>query len=198
MTVPSTVQWIGRSMPETNLLRELVKEAKAGDLQAFERIVVLHQKLVLRVAQRLLLNAEDAKDAAQEVFIRLHRSLGRFQQEQDFGPWLYRMAVNICHDIRRRRKQEISLNGAMEMFDLSPSAEETAVLREQRELVFAALGELTDREREVIVLRDLEGLSTAEVAEITGRLETTVRSQISMGRVKIRNHVAARLRKRSS
>jgi len=197
MTVPSTVQWIGRSMPETNLLREFIKEATAGDLQAFERIVVLHQSLVLRVAQRLLLNGEDAKDAAQEVFIRLHRSLGRFQQEKDFGPWLYRMTVNICHDIRRRRKQEISLDGAMEMFDLSPSAEETAVLREQRELVLAALGELTDREREVIVLRDLEGLSTAEVAEITGSLETTVRSQISTGRVKIRNHVAARLRRRS-
>ncbi|HSU31918.1 MAG TPA: sigma-70 family RNA polymerase sigma factor [Bryobacteraceae bacterium] len=184
-------------MPETNLLREFIKEATAGDLQAFERIVVLHQSLVLRVAQRLLLNGEDAKDAAQEVFIRLHRSLGRFQQEKDFGPWLYRMTVNICHDIRRRRKQEISLDGAMEMFDLSPSAEETAVLREQRELVLAALGELTDREREVIVLRDLEGLSTAEVAEITGSLETTVRSQISTGRVKIRNHVAARLRRRS-
>src|SRR5689334_19694139 len=111
MTVPSTVQWIGRSMPETNLLREFIREAKAGDLQAFERIVVLHQSLVLRVAQRLLLNGEDAKDAAQEVFIRLHRSLGHFQQDQDFGPWLYRMTVNICHDIRRRRKQEISLNG---------------------------------------------------------------------------------------
>lgn len=197
MTVPSTVQWIGRSMPETSLLRELIKEAKAGDLQAFERIVILHQNLVLRVAQRLLLNGEDAKDAAQEVFIRLHRSLGRFQQDQDFGPWLYRMTVNICHDIRRRRKQEISLDGAIEMFDLSPSAEETTVLREQRELVLAALGKLTDREREVIVLRDLEGLSTAQVAEITGSLETTVRSQISMGRVKIRNYVAARLRRRS-
>jgi RNA polymerase sigma-70 factor, ECF subfamily len=197
MTVPSTVQWIGRSMPETNLLRELIKGAKAGDLKAFERIVVLHQSLVLRVAQRLLLNGEDAKDAAQEVFIRLHRSLGRFQQDQDFGPWLYRMTVNICHDVRRRRKREISLDSAMAMFDLSPSAEETAALREQRELVLAALGELTDREREVIVLRDLEGLSTAEVAGLTGSLETTVRSQISMGRVKIRNHVAARLRRRS-
>jgi RNA polymerase sigma-70 factor, ECF subfamily len=197
MTVPSTVQWIGRSMPETNLLREFIKEAKAGDLQAFERIVVLHQSLVLRVAQRLLLNGEDAKDAAQEVFIRLHRNLGRFQQDQDFGPWLYRMTVNICHDIRRRRKREISLDSAMAMFDLSPSAEETAALREQRELVLAALGELTDREREVIVLRDLEGLSTADVAGITRSLETTVRSQISMGRVKIRNYVAARLRRRS-
>lgn len=197
MTVPSTVQWIGRSMPETNLLRELIREAKAGNTSSFERIVVLHECLVLRVAQRLLLNGEDAKDAAQEVFFRLHGSLGRFQQEQDFAPWLYRMTVNICHDIRRRRKQEISLDNAMEVPDVSPSSEASVLFRQQQQLVLAALGDLTDREREVIVLRDLEGLSTAEVAKITGSLETTVRSQISMGRVKIRNYVAARLRRRS-
>ena len=197
MTVPSTVQWIGCSMPETNLLRELIREAKAGDTSAFERIVVLHECLVLRVAQRLLLNGEDAKDAAQEVFLRLHRKLGRFEQEQDFAPWLYRMTVNICHDLRRRKKQEISLEGAMEAQDISPSAEESVLLRQQRQLVVAALESLSEREREVIVLRDLEGLSTAEVAAITGASEATVRSQICMGRVKIKNHVAARLRRGS-
>jgi RNA polymerase sigma-70 factor (ECF subfamily) len=183
-------------MPETNLLRELIKEAKAGDLQAFERIVILNQALVLRVAQRLLLNGEDAKDAAQEVFMRLHRNLGRFQQEQDFGPWLYRMTVNMCHDIRRRRQPEVSLDGVMEALDLSPSAEEATIVRQQRELVVGALRHLSDREREVIVLRDFEGLSTAEVAEITNSSEATIRSQISMGRVKIRKYIATRTRRR--
>ncbi len=184
-------------MPETNLLRELIREAKAGDTSAFERIVVLHQNLVLRVAQRLLLNGGDAKDAAQEVFLRLHRNLRRFQQEQDFAPWLYRMTVNICHDVRRRKRQEISLDNALEAHDVSPSAEASVLLRQQRQLVVAALGSLSEREREVIVLRDLEGLSTAEVAAITGVSETTVRSQISMGRVKIKNYVSGRLGRRS-
>ena len=155
-------------MMEPSLLRELIAEAKAGDLRAFERIVVLHQSVVLRVAQRLLLNGEDAKDAAQEVFLRLHRSLGQFREDSDFPPWLYRMTVNICHDVRRRRRPEIALDGAMEVADVAPSAEERVVFRQQQELVLAALGSLTEREREVIVLRDLEGLSTAEVAKITG------------------------------
>lgn len=184
-------------MPETNLLRELIQEAKAGNTSSFERIVILHQHLVLRVAQRLLLNNEDAKDAAQEVFLRLHRNLGRFQQDQDFTPWLYRMTVNICHDLRRRRREEISLEDAMETQDIAPSAEASVLSRQQRQLVIAALARLTIREREVIVLRDLEGLSTAEVAAITGSSEATVRSQISMGRVKIRDYVTARLRRPS-
>ncbi len=197
MTVPSTVQWLGASMMEPSLLHELIIEAKAGNIAAFERIVILHQSLVLRVAQRLLLNGEDAKDAAQEVFLRLHRSLGQFRHDADFAPWLYRMTVNICHDLRRRRRPEVALDGAMEVADVAPSAEEAVVFRQQQEMVLAALGSLTEREREVIVLRDLEGLSTAEVAKMTGSLETTVRSQISMGRVKIRNYVMARLGRRS-
>jgi len=182
-------------MAETNLLRELIREAKAGDTSSFERIVILHERVVLRVAQRLLLNGEDAKDAAQEVFLRLHRSLGRFKQEQEFIPWLYRMTVNICHDVRRRKRQEVSLDNSVDAQDMSPSAEASVLLQQQRQLVLAALGNLSEREREVIVLRDLEGLSTAEVSAITGTSEATVRSQISMGRVKIKNYVAARLRR---
>lgn len=185
-------------MDDTNLLRELIVEAKAGNTSSFERIVVLHQNLVLRVAQRLLLNNEDAKDAAQEVFLRLHRSLGRFKEEQEFAPWLYRITVNICQDIRRRRKQEIALVATVEIPDRSPSSEASILLRQQQELVLAALAKLSDREREVVVLRDLEGLSTAEVANVTGSLETTVRSQISMARVKIRNYLATRLGRRSA
>lgn len=197
MTVPATLGWIDRSMQEPSLLRDLIRKAKGGDLHSFEGLVTSHQALVLRVAQRLLLNREDAQDAAQEVFLRLHRSLKHFEQEQEFAPWLYRMTVNICHDVRRRRKREIPLEDAMEAPAMSPDAEATVLLQQQQEMVVAALDSLSERERVAIVLRDLEGLSTAEVAAATGVSEGTVRSQISMGRVKIRNYVAARLRRRS-
>jgi len=197
MTVPATLGWIDRSMSEPSLLRDLIRKAKGGDLHSFEDLVILHEALVLRVAQRLLLNREDAQDAAQEVFLRLQRDLKHFQQERDFAPWLYRMTVNICHDVRRRRKQEIPLEDVMEAPSMSPDAETTILLQQQQEMVVAALDSLSERERVAIVLRDLEGLSTAEVAAATGVSEGTVRSQISMGRVKIRNYVAARLRRRS-
>ena len=85
----------------------------------------------------------------------------------------------------------------MEAPAMSPDAEATVLLQQQQEMVVAALDSLSERERVAIVLRDLEGLSKAEVAAATGVSEGTVRSQISMGRVKIRNYVAARLRRRS-
>ncbi len=158
-----------------------------------ERIVILHERLVLRVAQRLLLNPEDAKDAAQEVFLRLHRTLGRFDEEKDLGPWLYRLTVNACRDLWRRSKPNSPIDVARHAPDASPDPEALAVAAQQYRVVLAALGQLSHREREVIVLRDLERRSTGEVARILGSSEGTIRSQLSTGRVKIKNYVTARL-----
>lgn len=186
------VPWIGYFMLEQGLLRQLIKEAKSGDVAAFERIVLVHERMVLRLAQRLLLNTEDAKDAAQEVFIRLHRNLNRFQEEKDFGPWLYRMTVNICHDCRRRSPGALSTDLVMEVPDRALDPEQSALLAQQRQLILAALEGLPEREREAVVLRDLEGCSTSEVAAILRSSEATVRSQISTARVKIKKFVMGR------
>lgn len=197
MAVGQAAHWMGHFVMEQSLLRRLVRDAKAGDAASFERIVVLHERLVLRVAQRLLLNSEDAKDAAQEVFIRLHRTLGRFDEEKELGPWLYRMTVNICRDLRRGSKRMVVLEPAQDAMDGSVDPEVSASIAQQYRMVLAALGQLTPREREVIVLRDLEGRSTGDVAGILGSSEGTVRSQLSSGRVKIRNYMEARLGKRT-
>jgi RNA polymerase sigma-70 factor (ECF subfamily) len=181
---------------EQNLVRRLVKDAKAGDAASFERIVILHERLVLRVAQRLLLNLEDARDAAQEVFLRLHRTLGRFDEEKDLGPWLYRLTINICRDHLRCSKRNVPIETAHDCQDSAPDPEESAAAMQEYRLVLAALGQLSPREREAVVLRDLEGRTTVEVAGILGSSEATVRSQLSTGRVKIRNYLAARLRRR--
>ena len=188
---------MGHFVMEQNLLRQLVKDAKAGDAASFERLIILHDRLVLRIAQRLLLNREDAKDAAQEVFVRLHRMLGRFNEDKELGPWLYRMTVNICRDIRRGSKRTVPLEPAHDSMDISLDPEASAAISQQYRMVLTALGQLTPREREVIVLRDLEGRSTGEVAGILGSSEATVRSQLSTGRVKIRNYIETRLRKQT-
>jgi RNA polymerase sigma-70 factor (ECF subfamily) len=188
---------MGHFVMEQSLLRQLVRDAKAGDIASFERIIILHERLVLRVAQRLLLNGEDAKDAAQEVFVRLHRSLGRFDEDKELGPWLYRMTVNICRDLRRRSKRTVPLEPEHDAIDGSSDPEATAAASQQYRMVLAALGTLTLREREAIVLRDLEGRSTGNVAGILGSSEATVRSQLSTGRVKIRSYIQARLRRQT-
>jgi RNA polymerase sigma-70 factor (ECF subfamily) len=105
-------------------------------------------------------------------------------------PWLYRMTVNACHDVHRKRLWTDLLAGE-EVDPASVGGDFTAEMTrvEQKQMVAAALKSLTERERAAVVLRDLEGLSTAEVAGALGSSETTVRSQISMARVKIRKFV---------
>jgi RNA polymerase sigma-70 factor (ECF subfamily) len=189
---------MGHFVMEQNLLRQLVRDAKAGDAASFERIVILHECLVLRVAQRILLNGENAKDAAQEVFIRLHRALNRFDEEKDLGPWLYRLTVNVCRDVLRRGKRDVSLDLVSDSADAMPNPEQSAVAAQQYRMVLDALRELSPREREAVVLRDLEGRSTHEVAGILGTSEATVRSQLSTGRIKMKHCVTARLGRRNS
>lgn len=178
-----------------SMLRQWIEKAKTGDQAAFERILILHERMVLQTAQRLLLNVEDAKDAAQEVFLRLHRHLGRFHDDKDFIPWLYRMTVNICLDSKRRSKDNVSIEQTREVTDASLDPEQALRVAQERALLIAALCRLPGRERLAIVLRDLEGHSTAEVAGILGSSEGTVRSQISTGRAKIRKFVLEQLGK---
>lgn len=88
------------SMRET---ADLTRRARAGDLDAFEQLIRQHERRVFRTALRLLRKVEDAEDAAQEVYLRLYKHLGRLKQDQDVMPWLYRVTVNVCRDMNRRR-----------------------------------------------------------------------------------------------
>lgn len=173
----------------------LVRAAKAGDGAAFERIVAMHQGQVLRFAQRILLNREAAKDAAQEVFLRLYKSLSSLSESRPLGPWLYRTTSNICYDVLRRAKADLPIDLSGEPVDAAANPEQSMNIAQQRRLVFAAMKQLAPREREVIALRDLEGYSSAEVASLLGMTEGTVRSHLSTGRVKLKNFVVAALRK---
>lgn len=183
-------------MNDPVLERQWITRAKAGDAAAFDCILESNAQLVLRTSQRLLLNEADAADAAQEVFLRLHRSLAKFDAEREIVPWLYRMTVNICHDIRRRRRPTLVISDVDEPRTPAATPEELMNTEERKRLMYEALGVLSDRERDAIVLRDLEGLSTAETAAALGTTETTVRSQISMGRAKLRDYVAGRLKRK--
>jgi RNA polymerase sigma-70 factor, ECF subfamily len=181
----------------TQELAQILTRARSGDRAAFDQIIVLYQRRVLMTAMRLLGRLEDAQDAAQEVFLRLYKYLDRFDEKREMLPWLYRMTVNVCHDLRRRRDRttELALEEARPL--VAPSgADQDITLAERRRAIEAALKTLTGKEREALVLRDIEGLSTKEVARILGSSEGTVRSQVSMARLKIKKFVD-RIEKRS-
>jgi RNA polymerase sigma-70 factor (ECF subfamily) len=156
----------------------------SGDPAEFEELLRTHELMVARTALRLTGNRQDAQDAAQEVFLRLHRSLPRIDDTRNLSGWLYRVTVNVCRDILRKRRNTNSLNDVQL---ITPSSTEADLgRREQLKLVEEALRTLPEKERAALTLRDIEGLSTREVADILGSSEATVRSQISAARLKIR------------
>ena len=156
--------------------------------QDFEELVATHQALVLRTAYRLLGRIEDAQDASQEVFLRLLHHLRRI--EGDPRAWLYRVTVNVCRDHYRRRKPVVELHPHLE--DASVNPEGALALEQRKQLLMEGLQTLPERERAAVVLRDIEGLSTAEAAGILGVEEVTVRSQISKARVTLAKYVRRR------
>ena len=193
--IDATSDGKGRTEPQA---AEWVRRARAGDGAAFGLLLDRYERMVLRTALRLLGQMDQAQDAAQETFLRMHRYFGRLDESRELGPWLYRVVVNACRDIARRRPAAplLPLEKLRDAEQAStrggPEEIEGAVSRaEQRRLVQEALDVLPVRERAAVVLRDIEGLSTAEVAQILGSSEGTVRSQVSTARVKIKRFVEA-------
>src|SRR5688572_12002048 len=176
-------------------LTYFVERAAAGDTAAFEQIMIQSQQRVMAMTWRMLGNEADARDATQEVFLRVYKYLGRFKQNQDFFAWLYGITVNVCRDAAKKRQQHsdrfMSLHegteeGAMEVADQQENADDALIHSQQRELIARAMATLPHKERASIVLRDVEGLSTEEVARILKSSANTVRSQVSSARKKIK------------
>jgi RNA polymerase sigma-70 factor, ECF subfamily len=177
-------------------LGPVIARAKAGDDAAFEQIIEFYQRRVLSTAWRMLGDQEDARDAAQEVFLRVYKYLRGFRLDQDFGAWLYRITINVCRDHGRRRGghekfvsfEAEQLQGNLEALSSGEDVEAAAIHSQQRAMVDQALATLSKKERAAIVLRDLEGLSTQEAARVLGSSQATVRSQVSTGRAKIKEY----------
>jgi RNA polymerase sigma-70 factor (ECF subfamily) len=176
---------------ETEEAARWLRLAKSGDAAAFEALLRTHEAQVARTALRLLGNRQDAQDAAQEVFLRLHRNLRQIDCAGNVAGWLYRVTVNVCRDMLRKRKNVASLDDSR--LSIASSTEAELGREQQRRLVVEALSALPEKERAALTLRDLEGLSTREVAGILGSSEATVRSQISAARLKIRKLLGRRV-----
>jgi RNA polymerase sigma-70 factor (ECF subfamily) len=186
---------MSRIDPEPEEVSALVHRAIAGDVSAFEQIVVRYERRVLTLAWRLLGRSEDAQDASQEVFLRAFKYLHRFDRGKRFEPWLITMTVNVCRDLRRKRPYHTDLPIEPDLLRASGDPHSDLSSEEQKKMIHAALAELPEKERAAVVLRDIEGFATAEVAEMLGSSEATVRSQISTARLKIKK-VIERMRGR--
>jgi RNA polymerase sigma-70 factor (ECF subfamily) len=180
----------------------LIERAVSGDTVAFEQIMIHSQHKVMALSWRMLGNEADARDASQEVFLKLYKYLRSFKQDQDFFAWVYQITVNVCRDIAKQRQHHTDRFASLETTATAglaaeqEGADEALLAAQQRELIAGAMATLPAKERAAILLRDIEGLSTNEVAHILKSSSSTVRSQISSARRKIKFHCEQYLRRK--
>jgi RNA polymerase sigma-70 factor, ECF subfamily len=168
---------MGFAVPEE---RELVQELRSGSRAAYERLLDRYERRIYNLALRMLGDAAEAEDAAQDVFVEVHRSLPRFQEKSSLDTWIHRIAVNVC--LQRRRKRKLPTVGLSET-DLTTRPDEeplhAAVNGELRAVLIGAVGMLPDPQREVVLLHGMQGLSYSEVAAVLDCPVGTVKSRLS-------------------
>ena len=170
---------------------DLVRLCQNGDVAAFERLFHEHQDRVYRIAFRMMNSQEDAQDLTQEIFLKAYQKISKFKFRSAFSTWLYRLAVNICIDELRKRKPVDTIpitEDAVSQDKLAAystvdayTPEDHAISKDRERQVWDAINSLKEKERAIIILRDIEGLSYKEIAEVF---------KCSLGRVKSRLHEA--------
>ena len=169
---------------------ELAALAATGDADAFGRLVETHAPAARRAAQAVLGNAEDADDAAQDGFLAAWRAVAGYDPSRPFRPWLMRIVVNAARDLRRRRRVRHTEPLPPQQAAGTHGPDHHAGRALLRDRLAAALAELSERQRVAVTLFDAEGYAHAEIAELLGVPEGTVRSDVFHARRALRRALA--------
>ena len=182
-----------------NLTREeesrIVQKVIRGDVNAFETLVLAYEKSVYNIALRMTGNSEDASDMTQEAFIKAYNSLQAFRGDSKFSVWLYRIATNVCLDFLRSRSRRPTVSLSMEdndgdevQLDVADESQSPELLLDRqmtRESVRRGLDTLTPEYRQILLLREIQGLSYDEISQALGLEVGTVKSRIFRARKKL-------------
>ena len=173
---------------------EIIRSVLRGNVNDFEKLVTAYEKNVYNIALRMVGDPEDAADMTQETFIKAYRALSSFRGDSKFSSWLYRIASNVCLDFLRSRSRhpQVSLSTVdeddrttFELPDMSRNPEEQLMKKLGMEAVRRGLEQLPEQQRQILVLRELGGLSYAELAQTLGLEEGTVKSRIFRARKRL-------------
>jgi RNA polymerase sigma-70 factor (ECF subfamily) len=178
----------------------LIKAFQGGDRAAFDKLVLRHKDKLFNLCYSFLGDYEEANDSSQEAFIKAYQGLKKFWFESSFSTWLYRIAVNTCTNkvkslAYRQKKMTSSLdnpggmgeNRAIEIRDEDPTPLMELEEKERQDLIRRAIDQLPPEHKAVVALRDIEGLSYEEIAEITRSNLGTVKSRLSRARIDLRS-----------
>lgn len=168
-----------------------IKRARQGDGDAFEALMGAYEKKVYCLCLRMLGNAQDGEDAAQEAMLRIWQKLPQFREECAFSTWVYRVTASVCTDAIRRRslRTQPSLEAmqeeGFEPQDGSPTPQQAVESSERQEVVKRAIDAVPEPMRSVFLLRDVHGLSVEETAQALNVSKGTVKSRLSRAREKV-------------
>ena len=192
--------------------KQLVRQAQGGDVGAYEELLRTHQQRVFAVVGGILRRREDLEDVAQQVFIKAYFALRRFDLRSAFGTWLYKIAVNECWDyLRKKRVRRLVYEADMSEEQIrqvesipdragaAPRALQDAGRRaEQRDLLERLLGELDEKDRLMLVMKEVEGFSVEEIGEVLDLNVNTVKVRLFRARGRLAEIYRRRLRVRPS
>ena len=182
--------------PSQRAASALIERCREGDALAWERLVRNHQGRVYSVAYHYVRDSDTAKDLAQEAFVRVYQKLETYTGEE-FLPWLIRLVRNLCIDYLRRRKARPPLSdipveeaeGAAVIVDPGPGPEEAWLTHRRKRLVYDAMSSMNGQDREMILLKEIQGLKFREIAELLQLPVGTVKSRSNRARVELAQQV---------
>ena len=173
----------------------VIRRVQNGDVNAFETLVSAYEKNVYNLALRMMGNAQDAEDMAQEAFLKAYNSLPSFRGDSKFSVWLYRIVSNVCLDQLRKKSKRPTVSLSMEdedgeetqldLPDTAQSPEEMLEKKLTREAVRRGLAQLPEDARQILLLREIQGLSYEEIGETLGLEPGTVKSRIFRARKRL-------------
>ncbi|MDR2940806.1 MAG: sigma-70 family RNA polymerase sigma factor [Clostridiales bacterium] len=182
----------------------LFEKAKNGDIDSFEKLILEYEKLYFNIAYRILNDIEDAKDATQTGLIKIYKNFGKCASHNVFKAWSCKIITNTSIDYLRHKKRHytepldkgteyggVTIN--TELKSDSPTPEETLINKERAQLIMDSVNMLDTKYKTVIILRDLNGFSYEEIAQITGQPVGTVKSRISRARNNLKKLLEGRL-----
>ena len=173
---------------------KLIERVLAGDHDAFAQLVQAYEDKVYNLCLRMCADPEDARDLAQEAFVKAWRGLRFYKREAAFSTWLYRLTGNVCIDFLRQKKRRAAMSltvsgdeeTQLDIPDPTPTPEEQTISSALRQSVSDAMAQLEDEFRMVLTLRVVEELSYDEIAEIMDLKVGTVKSRLARAREKLR------------
>lgn len=183
-------------MPSTD--EELVAQSQGGDAESFNQLVLRWERPIFALAYRTIGREEEARDVCQETFLRAYRALPRFRREAKFSSWIYRIALNLCRDWMRRERRAPMMQPPddVELMDIaaaaepSESIEDLVARRDLTRLVERAMAHLPEEQRTAIVLKEYQGLTFQEIADVVGCPLSTVKTRLYQGLTVLRRELA--------